>query len=433
MTTSTARRAGGLPLAIWAGMLSAGSVLSVVVVAALFLQAAGALGALEVEGLALGACAGLLFSLAMVIAAARIAAGLRGLHSDAVQRLQDPLAPVGRPGGRRIAARASVELAELARVLDALHLRVRVGDEVGERHRRDAETAGAGVFELLSGLVAAEEGARGQLAAELHDTVAQSLMIARGLLATNPTTSAEIGKLADYVEDAEEQVRAVMARTRPPALREGDLASAVGLLRVDMAARYGLHVDAQWPDAPYPLPLASAITVYRFFQEALLNVVKHADVDDACVSLTVAEDGVIATVRDEGPGFDPAQVRPDRGRHVGLGLLRERARLSGGALDVGSAPGEGTTLVLRLPRPSPMAPPHLPEAAALAAPVMPQVERLEALYATRGGGSARSQSRRAGSRWRRVAAASSTDSNLDLTAPSRPIVGAPQPILRTSA
>jgi signal transduction histidine kinase len=266
-------------------------------------------------------------------------------------------------------------MSELARVLDALHLRVRVGDEVGERHRRDAETAGAGVFELVSGLVTAEEGARGQLAAELHDTVAQSLMIARGLLATNPSTPAEMSKLSDYVEDAEEQVRAVMARTRPPALREGDLASAVGNLRADMNQRYGLEVHVSWPESAYPLPLASAITVYRFFQEALLNVVKHADVDDAYVSLRVDEDLVFAVVRDEGPGFDPDKVRPDRGRHVGLGLLRERARLSGGGLEVTSASGEGTTLTLRLPRPAslaPAAPVQLPAQRGLRKPRVPR-------------------------------------------------------------
>jgi signal transduction histidine kinase len=194
--------------------------------------------------------------------------------------------------------------------------------------------------------------------------VAQSLMIARGLLAT-PTP--DLVKLSDYVEDAEEQVRAVMARTRPPALRDGDLATAVGNLRLDMNARYGLHVAVEWPDSPYPLPLASAVTVYRFFQEALLNVVKHADVDDAVVSLQIQETAVLAQVRDEGPGFDPTAVRPDRGRHVGLGLLRERARLSGGSVDIDSRRGDGTTLTLRLPRPSsgvvpvPEAPTVVPE------------------------------------------------------------------------
>ncbi len=358
MTTRPAQR-GGLPLAVWTALLCAGSVLAVTAVAAGVLRRDGPLSGTAYEALALGSGAGLLLSLFAVAAAARLAAELRGLHSDAVRRLQTPSAPVARSGSRRVAVRASSELAELARVLDALHLRVRVGDEVGDRHRRDAETAGAGVFELLSGLVAAEEGARGQLAAELHDTVAQSLMIARGLLATSPTTAGDIARLADYVEDAEEQVRAVMARTRPPALREGDLASAVGCLRLDMEARYGLRVVVEWPESAYPLPLASAVTVYRFFQEALLNVVKHADVDDAEVALVVGEDNVVAWVRDQGPGFEPTAVRPDRGRHVGLGLLRERARLSGGGLEVSSQPGEGTTLTLRLPRPAAVAPPHL--------------------------------------------------------------------------
>ena len=157
-------------------------------------------------------------------------------------------------------------------------------------------------------------------------------------------------RLEDLVGDAEEQVRAVMARTRPPALRDGDLAQAVAGLCDDLEHRYGLVVAVTWPEQPEPLALVSAVTVYRFFQEALLNVVKHADVDAAHVWLTTDDDCVRAGVRDEGPGFDPARVRPEKGRHVGLGLLRERARLAGGALEVESAEAEGTTLTLRLPR-----------------------------------------------------------------------------------
>ena len=356
------RHRAGLPLAVWAAVLGAGTVMTMVVVASAVLWSSGAADSLFLEALGAGAAAGLLVVLSSVVAATRVAATLRGLHEDALRRLAEPGLPVH--STRSVLTGTSLEVAELARTLDALHLRVRMADQLGERHRREAETAGAGVFELLSGLVAAEEGARGQLAAELHDTVAQSLMIARGLLAAGaPQTPGDLAKLTDYVEDAEEQVRAVMARTRPPALRDGDLASAVGGLRLDMGARYGLHVHVTWPESPYPLPLASAVTVYRFFQEALLNVVKHADVDDAFVSLSVEEDKVVASVRDEGPGFDPNAVRPDRGRHVGLGLLRERARLSGGALEITSRRGEGTTLTLELPRPQGQVPPepHVPE------------------------------------------------------------------------
>ena len=179
------------------------------------------------------------------------------------------------------------ELDDLFTALAALQQRVRVSDDLAERHRRNADAASAGMFELLSGLVAAEEGARGQLSAELHDTVAQSLGVARRLLGERagprPATlrAGRSARRADQVEEAEESLRATMARTRPPALRDGDLAAAVLLLRDDLEHRYGLVVELSWPEVDYPIPLATAIAVYRFFQEALLNVVKHAEVDAA--------------------------------------------------------------------------------------------------------------------------------------------------------
>jgi signal transduction histidine kinase len=249
------------------------------------------------------------------------------------------------------ATRAVHRMQSRARTVDALQRRVRIADEVAERHRRSAEMASAGMFELLSGLVAAEEGARGQLAAELHDTVAQSLTTAQALL-NDYDDPISVGRARDLISEAEEQVRAVMARTRPPALRDGDLARAVSSLRDDLRNRYALEVELSWPGEAYPLPLVTAVTTYRFFQEGLLNVVKHADVDTARAQLWVDEDWVVATVVDAGLGFDPTSVHSEGGRQVGLGLLRERARLVGGTLDVVSSVVRGTTLTLRLPRAS---------------------------------------------------------------------------------
>ena len=348
-----------LPIALCTALLCAGSVLATTAGTALVLADLDRLDSVSFRALAEGAGAGLLVALVAVVGALRLAAAVRLLHSDAARRLREPSAPLRQAGPKKVTLRAGSELAELARVLDALHLRVRVADELGERHRLEAETAGAGVFELLSGLVAAEEGARGQLAAELHDTVAQSLMIALGLLRDRPGTPEAVAAVTEHVQDAEEQVRAVMARTRPPALRDGDLATAVSGLAEDMLARYALAVQISWPATAFPLPLAAAVTVYRFFQEALLNVVKHADVDTAELTLTVTPDDVLAEVRDEGPGFDPAAVHPEAGRHVGLGLLGERARLSGGSLQV-STTGSGTTLRLALPRTAAVPPGDVP-------------------------------------------------------------------------
>ena len=337
--------ARSVPLSAASALTVGGIGAAVVTVTGGVLAATGHGAALWPVILSSGAMTALGAGVAAVLAD-KVAAQLRELRTAATRRLHDPRdARLERwlTGGLGFA-----ELADLARTLDALTLRTKVADEIAEQHRRTAENASAGMFELLSGLVAAEEGARGQLSAELHDTVAQSLGMARMHLAVGDSES--LRSAAEFLEDAEEQVRAVMARTRPPALRDGDLASAVGNLRADLEQRYGLVVEVSWPTSPHPLPLVSAITVYRFFQEALLNVVKHADVDWAQAALVVDEEEIVATVSDAGPGFDPDQVRPDKGRHVGLGLLRERARLAGGSLEISSMPAAGTVLQLRLPR-----------------------------------------------------------------------------------
>jgi signal transduction histidine kinase len=343
------RRGRNLPLAAWAAIGGAVTVVTMVVLVGAVL-ARGGLDRLELIALGVGLLAGLVLVGVGVLWSRRVTAGLRELHADAVRRLRDPSLRVSTSAPQLVGAAS--EFAELAQVLDALHLRARVADEVAEQSRRTAEQTSAGVFELLSGLVAAEEATRGQLSAELHDTVAQSLAAARSLLADLDRADPDperIERVRDLVEDAEEQVRAVMARARPAELRDGDLASAVGALRREFGSRYLVTVRLNWPQEAYPLPLVSAVTVYRFFQEALLNVVKHADVDEADASLAVEGEQLVARVRDAGTGFVPSQVQSSGGRHVGLGLLRERARLAGGSLDVTTAPGDGTELTLRLP------------------------------------------------------------------------------------
>ncbi len=337
-------RGRSLPLGAGAGALAllCGVAIAAVTTLTAVVFSSSAFGSL-VAGLAVGSAAAVATAAFAAVLAERMVRRLRAMGAGSVPGSVEPAVR-----SRYRSSRFCTEIDDLARTMEALALRARVADEVSERHRRTAETASAGMFELLSGLVAAEEGARGQLAAELHDTVAQSLALARSSLSSGDPAS--LLRAAEYADDAEEQVRAVMARTRPPALREGDLAGAVANLRDELLQRYGLRVDLAWPEIAHPLPLATAVTIYRFFQEALLNVVKHADVEWAEAQLAVDDSGIVATVIDAGPGFDQDLVRPVKGRHVGLGLLRERARLAGGSLEVSSMPAAGTVIQLRLPR-----------------------------------------------------------------------------------
>lgn len=322
--------------ALLMGVVVTGGCASGLVIAGRFNLETGALC------LGLGALGTFVAAVAAAFAADNAALALRTMRDDAVRRLRTPDEAGG--GRRSHGVRGSAEMTGLDSAVEALALRMRLADELAARSLRSAQHASAGMFELLSGAIAAEEAARGQLSAELHDTVAQTLAVARTALADGRTDQA-----AECLEDAEDQIRALMARTRPPALQDGNLADAVIGLRDEMARRYALRVAVDWPSEARPMPLASAVTVFRFFQESLLNVVKHADVDDARVGLEFVGDVLVASVSDDGPGFVPEDVRPHRGRHVGLGLLRERVRLAGGALEIDSVPGRGTRLKMAMP------------------------------------------------------------------------------------
>lgn len=197
---------------------------------------------------------------------------------------------------------------------------------------------------LLAELVGAEERTRSYLAAELHDTVAQTLSQALAELRRGQQDVA-----AETVEEAEIELRDVLARLRPPELEDGDLAQAVADLCRDLDQRYGVVVAVRWPQESVSLPGPVATTVYRFAQEMLLNAAVHADGADVRLDVVVDGASLEATVSDGGAGFDPSAVHSVVGRHVGLELARERARLAGGSFEVDSRPGHGTRVQLRLP------------------------------------------------------------------------------------
>jgi signal transduction histidine kinase len=104
-------------------------------------------------------------------------------------------------------------------------------------------------------------------------------------------------------------------------------------------------------DAPGSLAQHVEITIYRIVQEALTNVLKHADAHLVSVLLERRRDHVLAVVEDDGQGFDaeagtaPSQTQ----RGLGLSSMRERAELVGGSLAIESSPGQGTAVFLRIP------------------------------------------------------------------------------------
>ncbi len=211
---------------------------------------------------------------------------------------------------------------------------------------------------------------RTRLARELHDSVSQALfsmtmhastaqlaMEKAGLEEDSPASRA-VGRLRTLTTGALAEMRALIFELRPGALAEEGLVSALGRQAAAISAREEVQISVNGPGERLPLDLAAEEHCYRLVLEAWHNTIKHAGA--TAITTTITSDGAAVTVRvtDDGRGFDPAAVRPG---HLGLRTMRERAAAIGATLDVISAPGQDTTIVLRVPAsqtvPEPAAPP----------------------------------------------------------------------------
>lgn len=223
--------------------------------------------------------------------------------------------------------------------------------------RQESEAARA---QLLSELVSAQEKERGRLARELHDQMGQHLstiMLGLKCLARHPARESpappgqlELQQLQELTGQMIQQVHTIAWELRPAALDELGLHGALSNYVEDWAQRSGVKVDFESDLEGQRLPGTIEIALYRVAQEALTNVMKHAEA--RAVSLTLQRRGpeVVMVVEDDGRGFVPEQVLPSSAAKDRLGVLgmKERAHLVGGMFEVESAPGRGTTLVVRI-------------------------------------------------------------------------------------
>jgi signal transduction histidine kinase len=211
----------------------------------------------------------------------------------------------------------------------------------------------ARLYAEAEGKAALEE--RQRLARELHDSVSQALYgialgaaTARTLLDRDPPGAA--GPL-DYVRGLAEaglaEMRALIFELRPESLEVEGLVAALAKQAAAARARHELQVEADLGDEP-ALPPAAKEALYRIAQEALHNVVKHAGARRVTLRLASEGDDVVLEVGDDGVGFAADGAFPG---HLGLRSMRERAERVGGTLGIESAPGRGTTVRARVPRP----------------------------------------------------------------------------------
>lgn len=208
-------------------------------------------------------------------------------------------------------------------------------------------------------VLAAQDEERRRIARELHDETGQSLTsIVVGLQELQDAHSiADARRLSNRLQGiAEAAIDEIgrLARGLHPYLLE-DLGLDAALERhVDRCAMLsGLDIDlgVVRPRDDYQPPMALATAIYRVVQEALNNVIKHAEARSASVVLTWTDRHARVVVEDDGRGFDPeTATRAATGVGLGLHGIRERVELLGGRLDIESTLGVGTTLAVQIPR-----------------------------------------------------------------------------------
>ena len=213
--------------------------------------------------------------------------------------------------------------------------------------------------EWLTRLVFAQEDERRRIAREMHDQFGEQLTaLARRIERLKafadgrPEMAAPIEALEEVARQLDRDVEQLVWELRPTALDDLGLRAALDNYVRNWSQRESipaeLHTSGLLDDR---LPSETETTLYRIAQEALTNAARHSRATRVDVILERRDAQVVLIIEDNGVGFDPTRTPADR---LGFGLvgMQERAALVGAQLQIESAPGKGTTVLLRLETPA---------------------------------------------------------------------------------
>ena len=201
-------------------------------------------------------------------------------------------------------------------------------------------------------VVRAQEDERRRISRELHDEAGQALISLKynldSMASEIPGNFKEVHQKLDdsvkIIDQAMDMIRTLARSLRPPVMDVGGLNLSLRELCWDFSQRTGLQIDYQGNDI-LGLPDEIAISLYRFAQEAAVNILKHSKATRVDIRLQYKKGNVILAVRDNGNGMDPAN--PSDG--IGLLGIGERIDLLGGSLHIYSKPGWGVRLTANVP------------------------------------------------------------------------------------
>jgi signal transduction histidine kinase len=219
-------------------------------------------------------------------------------------------------------------------------------------------TAQQSLHNYIGAITAGQEEERRRLARELHDDTLQSLIalkqrvqLAHLNLGDQPPAENMLAELEALAEQTIDNLRRLTRALRPIYLEDLGLVAALEMLSIEASQAGGVSIHFQHQGAERRLPGDVELALYRIAQEALSNVARHSGSTQANIMIQYDPDGIRLSIIDNGRGFEmpksPAEFAP--AGHFGLLGLHERAELVGAKLQIRSAPGEGTQVIVRLP------------------------------------------------------------------------------------
>jgi signal transduction histidine kinase/ActR/RegA family two-component response regulator len=227
-------------------------------------------------------------------------------------------------------------------------------DQVKERTQQLA-TSYARLRALATDLTIAEQTERRRLATELHDYLAQMLVVTRmkvGQLLRqdhNLDVRTMLQDADQLLHQSLDYTRTLVSELTPQALYERGLSAAVRWLGDQMRRQQILTVEISLDTPELPLPEADAVLLFHSIRELLFNVLKHGKTDRASVLMRYDQEVLSITVSDHGCGFHVSGLSEDRSDRFGLLSIRERMIALGGDFDLQSEPGKGTVASLHFP------------------------------------------------------------------------------------
>jgi len=204
---------------------------------------------------------------------------------------------------------------------------------------------------------AAISSERERLAAELHDNLAQTLSFlnlksdrVRELIGVNDGNAAtgELGRMKSAIGTAYDQVRAALTGLHEPLPTRHDFAAKLSACVAEFGDTTGLRAELIVADATaLMMPPVVQTQALHIVRESLVNIRRHAQAQQVQVQVGRVNGSARFVIADDGRGFDVKAVAGDQ--HLGLNIMRTRAKRCGGSLDVVSTPGRGTTISAMLP------------------------------------------------------------------------------------